>query len=108
MRFKGKVAIVTGAGQGIGEQYARALALEGAAVVIGEINEENGKRIAAEITAGGGRALFVRTDVASEVSATEAARATTAAFGGIDYLVNNAAIYAGMRMEKLLTVELDY
>jgi 3-oxoacyl-[acyl-carrier protein] reductase len=108
MRFEGKVAIVTGAGQGIGEQYARALASEGAAVVIAEINEVNGKRVAAEIAAGGGKASFIRADVASEESSAQLAQTTVKAFGGIDYLVNNAAIYAGMKMEKLLTVDIAY
>ena len=56
MRFTGKVAIVTGAGQGIGEAYAKALAVEGATVVIAEINEDNGGRVAAEISASGGAA----------------------------------------------------
>jgi len=69
MRFADKVAIVTGAGQGIGEAYAKALAAEGAAVVIAEINEEQGRKVAAQIESGGGRVLFVRTDVASPDSA---------------------------------------
>lgn len=108
VRFKNKVAIVTGGGQGIGEHYARALAEEGAAVVIAEINEENGSSVAASIKERGGRAIFVKTDVASEDSAAALAAATVKNFGGIDYLVNNAAIYAGMKMDKLLTVELAY
>ena len=65
MRFKDKVIIVTGAGQGIGEGYARALSAEGARVVIAELNEEQGQRVAKEI----GDALFVRTDVADPASA---------------------------------------
>jgi 3-oxoacyl-[acyl-carrier protein] reductase len=66
MRFKGKIAIVTGAGQGIGEAYAKALAREGAAVVVADINVEKGRAIAAEIISGGGRATFVETDVSSQ------------------------------------------
>ena len=108
MRFAGKVAIVTGAGQGIGEAYAHALAGEGATVVIAEINEDNGRRVAAEISASGGAASFVRTDVASPESAENLAQETMRSYGGIDYLVNNAAIFAGMRRESLLTVDYDY
>ena len=108
MRFTDKIAIVTGSGQGIGEAYAKALAREGAAVVIAEINEAQGVKVAREIASDGGRALFVRTDVASPDSALSMAQEAVAAFGGIDYLVNNAAIFAGMRRESLLTVDYDY
>lgn len=108
MRFTDKIAIVTGSGQGIGEAYAKALAREGAAVVIAEINEAQGIKVAREIESDGGRALFVRTDVASPDSALSMAQQAVAAFGGVDYLVNNAAIFAGMRRESLLTVDYDY
>ncbi|MDB5985178.1 MAG: glucose 1-dehydrogenase [Nevskia sp.] len=108
MRFKNKVAVVTGAGQGIGEHYAKALAAEGAAVVVAEINEANGTRVAASINEAGGKAIFVRTDVASEESAMAMGRAAEKAFGGVDLLINNAAIYAGMRMESELTIDLAY
>jgi len=108
MQFKDKVAIVTGAGQGIGEAYAKALATEGARVVVAEINETQGARVAAEIVAAGGEARFVRVDVASPESTRAMAAATVDAFGGIDFLVNNAAIYHGMEVAPLIAVDWDY
>jgi len=107
-RFQGKVAIVTGAGQGIGETYASRLAAEGAAVVIAELNEPQGQRVAAEITDDGGKALFVETDVSNEESCLNMSRQAAEAFGGIDLLVNNASIFAGMRYEMLTEVDWDY
>ncbi|MFI6377142.1 SDR family oxidoreductase [Streptomyces sp. NPDC050546] len=104
MRFKDKVIIVTGAGQGIGEGYARALAAEGARVVVAELNEEQGQRVAKEI----GDALFVRTDVADPASAEALIETVIREFGRIDHLVNNAAIFHGMRREGIATVDYDY
>jgi len=108
MRFENKVAIVTGAAQGIGEAYARALATEGASVVVADLNAESGERVAKEIEAAGGTAMFVRCDVSDPESANAAAEATVAAYGGIDYLVNNAAIYGDMQFDLLVTVDWDY
>jgi len=108
MRFENKVAIVTGAAQGIGEAYAKALAAEGASVVVADLNEESGKAVVAAIEADGGKALFVRTDVADAASATAMADAAVEAFGGIDLLVNNAAIYGEMAFDLLITVDWDY
>jgi NAD(P)-dependent dehydrogenase (short-subunit alcohol dehydrogenase family) len=108
LRFQDKVAVVTGAAQGIGEAYAKALAAEGAAVVVADLNADAGERVAKEIEAAGGRAMFVRTDVSDAVSAQEMAEHAVAAYGGIDLLVNNAAIYGDMEFDLLITVDWEY
>ena len=108
MSFKGKVAIITGGGQGIGETYAKSFAAQGASVVIAELNEEAGQRVADEICQAGNSAVFVKTDVSCESDAIAAASVAQEQFGGIDILVNNAAIFHGMRYENLLDVDLDY
>ncbi|HEX2894853.1 MAG TPA: SDR family oxidoreductase [Marmoricola sp.] len=108
MRFENKVAIVTGAAQGIGEAYAKALGAEGASVVVADLNTESGERVAKEIEADGGTAMFVRCDVSDSESANALAEATVAAYGGIDHLVNNAAIYGDMAFDLLITVDWDY
>ena len=104
----GRVAVVTGAGGGIGQPYAEALAREGAAVVVADINAQGAEQVAAGITAGGGRAIAVAVDVSDPDSAAAMAERTVAEFGGIDYLVNNAAIFGGMKLDMLLTVDWDY
>jgi len=106
--ISGKVAIVTGAGQGIGDAYAKGLAEQGASVVVADINEANGARVAAEIAASGGTALFVPVDVSSPESTQAMAAKAIGAYGGIDFLVNNAAIYHGMKVAPLTTVDWDY
>ena len=108
MRFDGKVAVVTGAGRGIGEAYAKALAREGAQVVVAELDSDAGERVAKEIEQAGGTAVSVRTDVSSEESTLAMAKAGIEAFGGLDYLVNNAAIYGGMELYGLTTMPMDY
>ncbi|MCY4427006.1 MAG: SDR family oxidoreductase [Halieaceae bacterium] len=105
MDFTGKTIIVTGAGGGIGEGYAKACAARGMNVVIAELDPESGQRVAGEI---GEQALFVATDVADETSAAACAATAVEKFGGIDYLINNAAIFGNMRIEGYLTVDLDY
>ena len=107
-RFAGKVAIVTGAARGIGEAYARALAAEGAAVVVADLNSEAGTKVAAGIGADGGQAVFAYADVADPESARAMAALAVERLGGIDYLVNNAAIYGDMQFNTLLAVDWDY
>ncbi len=108
MQFTDKVAIVTGAGGGIGQSYAEALARAGAAVVVADINMQGADRVVAGITADGGRAIAVPVDVSDPDSAAAMADRTAAEFGGIDYLINNAAIFGGMKLDMLLTVDWSY
>jgi 3-oxoacyl-[acyl-carrier protein] reductase len=93
MKLTDKVAIVTGAAQGIGEAYARRFAREGARVVVADVNAEKGGAVAQAI---GGEAVFERVDVANEVDARRLAQAVVDRFGRIDVLLNNAAIFHGI------------
>ncbi len=108
MQWESKVAIVTGSGQGIGEAYAKAIAAAGARVVVADLNAAQGERVAHEIASAGGRATFVAVDVASPESTRAMAAAAIRDHGGIDFLVNNAAIYHGMQIAPLIGVDWDY
>jgi 3-oxoacyl-[acyl-carrier protein] reductase len=107
MRLEGKVVIVTGGGQGIGRAFALRLAVEGARVVVAEINAAKGSAVAEEIKARGGEALAICTDVSDPESAEAMARAAVEAYGRIDALVNNAAIYYGLKMKPFDQIDLD-
>ena len=88
----GKTAFITGAGQGLGREFARALARAGADIVIAEINAETGPEAADEIQAMGRGALAVQTDVTDPASVAHAVDQAVGDFGKIDVLVNNAGI----------------
>ena len=91
-RVEGRVAIVTGAARGIGHGIARALAAEGAAVVVADLDEPGARAVAAELAAGGADALALRVDVSSEEDTRRLAEETVAAYGRIDVLVANAGV----------------
>ena len=93
MRLQGKVAIITGAGQGIGEAYAHRFAKEGATVVVADVNAEKGEAVARAI---GGGAVFERVDVSDEADTQRLAQAVFDRTGKIDVLLNNAAIFYGL------------
>jgi 3-oxoacyl-[acyl-carrier protein] reductase len=107
-RFHDKVAIVTGAGRGIGEAYARALAAEGATVVVADLDGDGAAAVAKQLETDGGRATSVTVDVSDPESVAAMAAATVDAHGGIDLLVNNAAIYGGMELDLLISVDWAY
>jgi 3-oxoacyl-[acyl-carrier protein] reductase len=90
--LEGRVALVTGAAQGIGAATARRLSASGAAVAVLDMNAEAAQATAAEIEAEGGRAISLVADVADTEQAGEAVAATVKALGGLDILVNNAGI----------------
>ena len=105
--IKGKVAVVTGSGGGIGEAYAKGLAAQGAHVVVAEIKEDDGERVAREIREQGGEAMFAAVDVGSEASTLALAEEVKGALGGIDLLVNNAAIFGDMKMDSLIGIDYE-
>ncbi len=92
MSLKGKVAVVTGAGSGIGRAIALALAREGAAVCIADMDEAAGRRVVGEVGAAGVRGHFVRTDVSQSGPVRAMVEETVKTLGRLDILVNNAGV----------------
>ncbi len=105
-RLTGKAAIVTGAGQGLGEAIARRFVAEGAAVVLAERNTETGQRLADELTAAGGVAHFIQTDVTDNAGVAAMVALATALIGPPSILVNNAGI--NVFRDPLATSEADW
>jgi len=100
MRLENKVALITGGASGMGASMARIFAREGARVAPAVMLEDEGRRVAAEITQANGAAIFHKLDVTSESGWRKAIDATVAAFGRIDILVNDAGI-SGSAVEDL-------
>ncbi len=92
MRLRDKVAIITGAAHGMGESMARLFCREGAKVVIADVLEAQGQKVAADIVAAGGNCWFVRLDVSNENQWSDVIRSTNARYGRLNILVNNAGI----------------
>ncbi len=106
----GKTAIVTGAGgrgKSIGRAYALGVAQAGASVLVADLNEAGAQSVADEITAAGGKAMAVRVDIADRASVDAMVAAAIKAFGGIDILVNNAALMVELAYDALATTPLE-
>ncbi len=104
-RVKGKVAIVTGGGSGIGEACAKLLAAEGAGVAIVDIDDENGKRVADEINAAGGKAGFWHMNISLEEEVSRVFKEINSKFHQLNILVNNAATAGIRKLTHETTVE---
>ena len=108
--LKNKVAIVTGAGgrgNSIGRAYAFGLANAGASIVVADLNGEGAERVASEINASGGKAIAVQVDITSPSSVKAMTDTTVNAFGGIDILVNNAALMVEIGDQMTIDVDID-
>jgi sorbitol-6-phosphate 2-dehydrogenase len=92
MRLAGRVALITGAGQGLGEALARRLAAEGCAVAIADLNGDKADMVAASLREGGTKAIGVRANVADEEDVATMVRRTVDELGGLDILVANAGV----------------
>jgi 3-hydroxybutyrate dehydrogenase len=115
MALNDKVALVTGAASGIGEQCARKLAADGATVVVADLNLANATKVADDIVRNGGSALALAMDVTNEEAVNAGIADTVSRFGGIDVLVSNAGIqivnriedYAFSDWKKMMAIHLD-
>ena len=105
--LEGRVAFVTGAGGGLGEGICTSLAAAGAAVVCADVVTDRAEQIARQVTDAGGRALPIHVDVADRESVDAAVRQAVAELGGIDVLVNNAAVYPRRAWTEITEEEWD-
>src|SRR5690349_8549490 len=92
MRLENKVALITGAGSGIGRESAQVFAREGAKIVVADVNTTGGEETVALVKEAGGEAVFVRADVSRSENAEGMVRVAEETFGRLDILFNNAGI----------------
>lgn len=105
-KLKNKVAVVTGASKGIGASIAKALAAEGASVVVNySSSREGADKVVSEITADGGKAVAVQGDVSKPADITRIFAETKKAYGKLDILINNAGVYQMMPLEAITPEE---
>ncbi len=106
-RLEGKVAIVTGGARGLGKNFCLALAQEKAKVMVVDILEDGARQTAREIEAKGGTSIAIRVDITSEQDTLRMAQETVRQFGGIDVLINNAAMIYGITRKPFMEIPLD-
>ncbi|MFZ4621719.1 MAG: 3-oxoacyl-ACP reductase FabG [Bacteroidota bacterium] len=107
MRLNNRVAVITGAGQGIGKTTAHLFSREGASIVVADINIEHAQTTANEITANGGKAIAVKVNVASLAECDALAKTAVEKFGTIDILINNAGITRDATLAKMTEEQFD-
>ena len=107
MRLENKVALISGGARGMGEVEAKLFAEEGAKVIIGDMLEEEGRKVEAKINEAGGECVFVSLDVSSEEAWQNAVNEAVSRYGKLDILVNNAGIYRAHNVEETTSDEWD-
>jgi NAD(P)-dependent dehydrogenase (short-subunit alcohol dehydrogenase family) len=107
MRLNGKVALVSGAANGMGQSEALIFAREGAKVAVADVLETEGRQVADKIKGAGGQGMFVKLDVTQEADWEKAVKATVDAFGKLDVLVNNAGISGTFDPDTMSTAAWD-
>jgi len=107
MKLQDRVAIITGAGQGIGAAAASRMAEEGAKVIVSDVNERTGPAVVDEIRANGGEATFVRADVSDVEDVKALIAAAAAAYGRLDILHNNAGVHETNFTTEAQSIELS-
>ena len=104
---KGRVVIITGAGQGIGREFARQYAAAGAIVIVADLNINAAKKVQTEVEAAGGHARAIQVDIGDKASLEAMVAEVMTAYGKIDVLVNNAAIFASLKKRTFDQIPLD-
>lgn len=107
MKLENKVAIITGAGSGIGKETALLFAREGAKVIVADINEISGRETVAEIKNTGGEGFFVKLDISSNLQSKKMVMETLEKYGKIDVLINNGGIVQDALVSKMTEEQWD-